>query len=307
MGIEVLYHPWLGHPADWLREHGPDLDAVLVCRHYIAANYIDLVREYAPRARFIFDTVDLHYLREERAATLADSDEIRRQAARTRQQEQRLIRDSDITLVVSPAEQVLLAQELPEARVEVLSNVHPVPGRRRGFEERHDLMFVGGFQHPPNVDAVLWFVEQVLPRVRKALPEVRAHIIGSKMPPAISGLEVPGLEVHGYVEDLEPYLDGCRIALAPLRYGAGVKGKVNMSMSYGQPVVATTVAAEGMHLVPGSDILVADSPDLFAAQIVRLYRNPELWLQLSDAGIANVRRHFSFQAARDALDRILER
>jgi len=306
MGIEVLHHPWLGHPADWLREHGPDLGAVLVCRHYIAANYIELVREYAPKARFIFDTVDLHYLREERAATLADSNEIRRQAGKTRQQEQRLIRDSDITLVVSPAEQALLAQELPDARVEVLSNVHPVPGRRRGFDERRDLIFVGGFQHPPNVDAVLWFAEQVLPRVRKALPDVRAHIIGSKMPPAISALDVPGLEVHGFVADLEPFLDGCRIALAPLRYGAGVKGKVNMSMSYGQPVVATTVAAEGMHLVPGSDILVADSADLFAAQIVRLYRNPELWLQLSEAGMDNVRQHFSFDAARRALERILE-
>ena len=154
---------------------------------------------------------------------------------------------------------------------------------------------------------MLWFVEQVLPRLRKALPDINVHIIGSKMPPAVSELKAPGLQVHGYVEDLEPYLDGCRIALAPLRYGAGVKGKVNMSMSYGQPVVATTVAAEGMHLVPGRDILVADEPGLFAAQIVRLYGNRELWLRLSDAGIANVRTHFSFQAARDALKRTLAR
>lgn len=305
MGIETLFHPWLEHPVNWLREHGHELEAVLVSRHYIAANYLEPVRQYAPRARFIFDTVDLHYLREERAAALTGSEEIRRESARTRVQEQRLIRAADVTLVVSPAEQTLLATELPGSRVDVLSNVHPVPGRRREFAERHDLMFVGGFQHPPNVDAVQWLCSEVFPQIRTALPDVRLHIIGSKMPPEIANLRADGVVIQGFVEDLEPFLDGCRIAVAPLRYGAGVKGKINMSMSYGQPVVATGVAVEGMYLSPDHDVLVGDDARTMAAQIIRVYDDETLWRQLSDAGLDNVRQHFSFEAARQALERVL--
>ncbi len=307
LGIEVLYHPWLGDPIDWLRANGSSLDAVIVCRHYIATSYLEPVRRHAPRARFIFDTVDLHYLREDRAAALASSDELARQAAKTRAQELRLIRAADVTLVVSPAEQALLATDAPGARVEVLSNVHPVHGCRRDFDERRDLFFVGGFQHPPNIDAVTWFAHEVFPRVRAVLPDVRFHVIGSRMPPAIRDLTVDGVDVHGHVDDLEPFLDGCRIAVAPLRYGAGVKGKVNMSMSYGQPVVATSMAVEGMHLVPGKEVLVGDTPEDFAARIVQLYRDAALWRALSTAGLENVRRHFSFDAARAALDVILGR
>lgn len=307
LGIEVLYGPWLGDPVAWLRENGPQLDAVLVCRHYIASHYLPLVRQYAPRARFIFDTVDLHYLREQRAAQLAGSEDIARQAEKTRQQELALIRASDVTLVVSPAEQALLATDAPGARVDILSNVHPVHGCRRPFGERADLLFVGGFQHPPNIDAIGWFVREVFPAVRAELPEVRVHVIGSKMPPTIAELAGPGVAVHGHVADLEPYLDGCRIALAPLRYGAGVKGKLNMSMSYGQPAVATGIAVEGMHLKPGEEVLVAEEPADFAAAVVRLYRDEALWNRLSAAGLANVRRHFSFDAARAAIAGIFDR
>lgn len=304
LGIEVLYHPWLSDPVEWLRQHGPELDAVLVCRHYIAASYLDLVRQFAPKARFIFDTVDLHYLREARAAALTGSEDLHREAARTRAQELQLIRAADVSLVVSPAEQALLATDAPGARVEVLSNVHPIHGCRRGFSERRDLLFVGGFQHPPNIDAVTWFVTEVFPAIRTALPEVRLHVIGSRMPPSLRDLAGGGVEMHGYVKDLEPYLDGCRIALAPLRYGAGVKGKVNMSMSYGQPVVATGVAVEGMHLAADDEVLVADTAAAFAQAVVTLYQDEALWQRLSAGGLDNVRRHFSFDAARTAIDTV---
>jgi GT2 family glycosyltransferase/glycosyltransferase involved in cell wall biosynthesis len=304
LGIEVLFDPWLADPVAWLRAHGGDLDAVMVCRHYIAGNYLDLVRQYAPRARFVFDTVDLHYLREQRAAELSGSDELGRQAARTRVQELRLIRSADVTVVVSSAEKALLAQDAPRARVEVLSNVHPVLGCRRGFGERAGLFFVGGFQHPPNLDAVTWFAREVFPNIRAAMPEVEFHVVGSRTPPALARLGGNGIRIHGHVADLEPFLDGCRIALAPLRYGAGVKGKVNMSMSYGQPVVATPVAVEGMHLADGTEVLVADDADAFAQAVLRLYRDPALWQRLSEGGLDNVRRHFSLDAARTAIERV---
>lgn len=306
LGVEVLWHPFLSDPVRWFAEQGSLLDAVILSRHYIASQYVDLVRQHAPEARLAFDTVDLHYLREQREAELAQREDLHRQAAVTREKELELMRRCDVTLVVSPVEQSLLANEVPEAQVEVLSNVHEVFGRRAEFAERADLMFVGGYQHPPNVDAVQWFADDILPLIRAQDPTIRFHIIGSKAPENIAKLaERDGIVFHGFVEDIEPLLDGIRIAVAPLRWGAGVKGKVNMSMSYGQPVVATPIAVEGMYAEPERDVLVADNAADFAAAVLRLYHDEALWQQLSDNGLRNVQTHFSFDAARAALRRVL--
>lgn len=305
LGVEVQFHPWLADPVAFFRERGHEFDAIMLSRHYVARHYVELAREHAPQARLLFDTVDLHYLREQRAAAVEESEALAKQAAATREAELDLVRRCDVTLVVSPVEQALLAREAPDRRVEVLSNIHEVHGRRAGFQERKDLWFVGGFQHHPNIDAVLWFIAEIWPRVRAELPEANFHVVGSKTPAGIAALAGNGVQVHGYVEDIAPFLDGIRIAVAPLRYGAGVKGKVNQSMAWGQPVVATPIAVEGMQIEPGREALVADDAADFAAAIVRLYRDPALWLQLSDAGLANIEAHFSFAAARAALEKIL--
>ena len=306
MGVEVLWLPHLSDPVSWFAQHGHRFDLIFVARHYITSSYVELVRTHAPQARLAFDTVDLHYLREQRAAELAGNAELARTAEKTREQELALIRACDVTLVVSPVEQALLAREAPGARVDILSNVHEVFGRRRDFAQRADIMFVGGYQHPPNVDAAIWFAREILPLIRAELPELRFHLIGSKAPAEVRALgDLPGVVFHGFVADIEPFLDGCRLAVAPLRYGAGVKGKVNMSMSYGQPVIATGIAVEGMFAEPGHDVLTAETPEDFAAQVIRAYRDPALWMQLSDNGLANVTRHFSFDAARQALRRLL--
>ncbi|MCG6118706.1 MAG: glycosyltransferase [Aquimonas sp.] len=302
LGVEVLWHPWLSDVPGWFARHGERFDLVILSRHYIAVQYVDLVRAHAPQAVLAFDTVDLHYLREQREAALTGREDLRRQAAQTRERELDLIRRSDVTLVVSPVEQALLAREAPAARVEILSNVHEVHGRRRAFAERHDIVFMGGYQHPPNVDAVTWFADRVLPLIHAEAPELVFHIVGSKAPDEVRALgERPGIMFHGFVPDIAPFMDDCRIAVAPLRYGAGVKGKVNMSMSFGQPVVATPIAIEGMHAEPGRDVLVAETPEDFARKVLAAYRDPELWLQLSEGGLANVEAHFGFESARQAV------
>lgn len=305
IGVEALYAPWAADPVKFFRERGAEFDAIVLSRHYVAASYLGLARLYAPRAKLIFDTVDLHYLREQRAYELEKKPELGRHAAATKAQELTLIRESDTTLVVSDVEQKLLATDAPGARVEILSNVHEVYGCREPFAERRDLVFVGGFQHPPNTDAVTWFVREVFPLVRAKLPDCKFHVIGSKVPGSITALADEHVIVHGYVEDIAPYMDGCRVSVAPLRYGAGVKGKVNMAMSYGLPVVATLVGVEGMHVEGGTDVIVADDATAFAEAVVRLYEDAALWNALSQRGIENVRRHFSFDAARAALRKVL--
>ncbi|MEO6366310.1 MAG: glycosyltransferase [Luteimonas sp.] len=305
LGVEVWYAPHAGRPPAWLREHGPRFATIMVCRHYIATQFLALLRKYAPRSRIVFDTVDLHYLRELRGAELAGDPFLHRSAMKTRTRELDVIARSDVTLVVSEPERAVLSRDAPAARVDVLSNLHQLAGEGQAFAQREDLVFVGGFRHPPNVDAVCWFVEQVFPLIREQLPHVKFNCIGHHAPPAVQALAAhAGVLVHGHVADIAPYMDGARVALAPLRYGAGVKGKINMSMAHGQPVVATSCAVEGMHLRDGHDVLVADAPEAYAAAVVRLYLDDALWQQLSRHGLENVARHFSLDAARDVVRRV---
>ena len=306
LGVESWYAPYAQRAPAWFREHGRRFDTIMLCRHYVASEFLPLARQHAPQARVVFDTVDLHYLRERRGAALADDAALRRQAERTRALELDVIARSDATLVVSEVERSLLATDAPDARVDLLSNLHRVAGPGQPFAQREDLVFVGGFRHPPNVDAVCWFVGEVFPHVRARLPRVRFHCIGSDVPDAIRALgSVEGVVVHGHVPDIEPYMHGARIALAPLRYGAGVKGKINLSMAHGQPVVATGCAVEGMHLRDGEDVLVADDAADFAEAIVRLYSDEALWTRLRDAALVNVERHFSLDAGREVVRRVL--
>jgi glycosyltransferase involved in cell wall biosynthesis len=304
-GVEVLYNPWIASLQDFFQERGGDFDFIMISRHYVAVNYISLIQKYCPRVRFIFDTVDLHYLREQRLAELDNSLPLKRVAAQTRRSELAVIRQADATLVVSPIEKEVLAADAPGARVHVLSNIHRVSGRSADFSARKDIFFVGGFQHPPNVDAVQWFTLSIWPLVRQQLPDVQFHLIGSKAPEKVRALQGNGVVFHGFVHDLQPWLDGCRLAVAPLRYGAGVKGKVNLSMSHGQPVVATPMAAEGLFAADGVDLLIAGSAGEFATAVIRLYQDESLWNRLSAGGLENVRAHFSVEHARENLALIL--
>jgi glycosyltransferase involved in cell wall biosynthesis len=306
IGVEVLYHPYLDDVQRFLKAEGARFELCILSRYYVAERFLPLLRSYASKAKIWFDTVDLHFLRELREAELL-SDAIRLRAAeQTKRAELALMRASDLTLVVSPVERNLLRETLPTVPVEILSNIHAVPGRRAEFAARRDLFFVGGFQHPPNTDAVLWFVREIWPLVAPHLAEAKLHIIGSKTPDEVTALASERVLIHGFVHDLVPMLDGARLSIAPLRYGAGVKGKINLSMSYGCPVVATAMAVEGMFLEPEHEVLVADTPELFAQQVVRLYQDEALWLKLSDASVANVEQHFSIRHARATLEHLLK-
>src|SRR6185437_8821742 len=215
-----------------------------------------------------------------------------------RRSELALIEQADVSFVVSPHEQSLLARLLPQARVELLSNIHDVHGCRHPHAGRRDLVFIGGYGHPPNSDAIRWIAGEILPKLREALLDIRVHVLGDMPCTARHELAAPGLEFHGRVAELAPWLDNCLATLAPLRFGAGVKGKINMSMSHGVPVIATTVAVEGMQL--------ADDAAAIVAAMRRLQRDETLWQQLSARGLDNVQQHFSAATAAAVLHRVLD-
>ena len=304
-GIEVLHHPFVRSITDLLSKRGSEFDVIVISRHYIAVKHIDAVRAFAPKALVVFDTVDLHFLRSERQAELEGNALARASARAKRDEELTLIRKADVTLVVSTFEQSLLAELAPDARVLVLSLIHDLHPPGEPFAERKGLVFIGGFQHPPNTDAVMWYAEEVMPHVRRLLPSVTTYIVGSKVPPSIRALAADDFVVTGYVPDVTSYFTGCRVSISPLRYGAGVKGKINQAMSFGLPVVATTPSIEGMFLSPEQDVLVADDPRAFAEAIARVYGDEALWDRLAAGGRENIRAHFSRDVARTAITRLI--
>ncbi len=306
LGVEVLYHPFVTSIEALIEERGGEFDVIVLARYYVASRWIEAVRKHAPRALLVLDTLDLHYLRHRRLAELEGSKSLAQSAQVIYQQEIECIRRSDVTWVVSEVEREILAREVPRATVMVQTNIHYVAGAGRPFAEREGILFVGGYRHPPNVDAAIWYAREIAPRLRERLPGVKSYILGSNPPRSVLDLGGEDLEVVGYVPDLEPWLERCRLSVSPLRYGAGVKGKINHSMSHGLPVVATTPSVEGMHLIEGDEILVADDPERFAEAVARLYRDEALWNRLSRAGLANVVRHFSPEVAAASLERLFE-
>jgi glycosyltransferase involved in cell wall biosynthesis len=304
-GVECLYHPFLKSVSDVLSRRGAEFDVVMLMRGPLAYRYIDEVRKRCPHAKCIFNTVDLHFLREQRRAALETGDPDSQAARDARREELYVTRRADATIVISPVEKTILESEVPEAQVEVIPLIREVEGSGADFSARSGLLFVGGFQHPPNVDAVRWLCQDIWPVLRSRLPSVRLTIVGSKLTPEVAALADDDIDVLGYVEDLTPLLAGARLSLAPLRYGAGQKGKVVGSLSHGLPCIATSVAAEGLGLGAEDGILVGDTVDEFAEATVRAYTDAVCWDRLSRNGLSAVEREFSLDANRRRLQELL--
>ena len=310
-GITVI--PDAEGQAAFLREAGAALTVALLSRPQVAWTLLEELRMLAPHCLVGYDTVDLHFLRLRRQAELTASVGDEGSAARlagkavaSRELELGLVRAADLTLVVSQDEQQLLHSLIPEADVRVLSNVHHCAGEVPGPRGRAGLLFVGSFDHLPNRDAVHWMVHDVLPLVHRRHPETVLHVVGSDPPPDVLELADETVEVHGWVPDLALLHQRCRLSVAPLRFGAGVKGKVGESMAAGLPTVCTPVAVEGMRLVDGQHMLVAADAAGFADRVVALLDDDALWRTLSEAGAAAVAQRFGPDVARTALQDVLD-
>jgi glycosyltransferase involved in cell wall biosynthesis/GT2 family glycosyltransferase len=303
LGVEV-------HPAD----DGTRLDAIVarvrpdvawLTFYATAEHYLPLLRRLTPATRVVVDTVDVHSLREARAAALTGAAQDAVRAAQTREREAAIYSAADVLVAVSDADGAALAELAPGVPVRVVSIVHPPAPAGPPRAEREGVVFVAGFRHGPNVDAALHLVHDVWPHVIAQEPGAKLSLVGSFPPPAVQALAGPGIEVTGWVPETGPYLDAALVSVAPLRFGAGVKGKVGEALAHGVPVVTTTIGAEGMDLVDGEHALIADDPRALADAIIALHRDADLWERLAQAGRPALARLFSPERVGDALRALL--
>ena len=287
------------------KAHGWRYRTAILSYPSIAHEYVPFVRAYCPLARVCFDCGDLHSVRLEREAKVKQDPRIAGEAATFRKLEALLFANTDATIAISEEEEAKIRSAYPDTRTVVISNIHPVKECVPPFHERRGMLFVGHYLHSPNVDAVRFFAQDILPSVRSRIADAEFLVVGSSMTDEVRAAGGDGVRLLGYVPELQPILEGSRVFVAPLRYGAGVKGKVGQSMSMGLPVVTTSIGAEGMQLVDGENALIADDPAAFSDAVVRLYRDPVLWERLSRNGLHHISGLLSVEAATGKLRDLL--
>lgn len=286
IGIEAIYHPAYSRMQDFLSARDDDFEVILLVRFQVGEAHLDELRRRYPSAKILFSNCDLHYLREMREAELTGDPAAIDAALETKRRELGVISRCDLNLVHSLAEQELLQADAPDAPCVLFPLVHDPVDVCAPLSGRDGVCFVGGYRHPPNADGIVWFVENIWPMVLARDPSHRLYIAGSSMTDEVKALALhPNVEVVGFVEDLEGFLAQRRVAIAPLRFGAGAKGKVAVSLANGLPVVSTPVGAEGMQLEAGLNVLLADSEQDFAAALLEALGDDARWQALSREGI----------------------
>jgi GT2 family glycosyltransferase len=291
IGVECLYTPFVTSVEDALRQAIVAPDVVVLHRFANAAKYATLVRDRFPLCRMVFNVGDLHFLREAREADVLGDERLRTASLVRRERELAAMRLVDCVLVYSDVEAALLQPLVPEARVEQVGwTVMPDP-TAIPFAERAGYGFVGGFRHPPNPDAVMHFTGAIMPLV-SAPPGQRFVIIGSNLPDRIARLHGQGIDVRGHVPVLSDAVHRLRATIAPLRFGAGIKGKVLDSLALGVPCVMSGIAAEGLPIEGDLTWLIARDDATFAARLERLLTDEAWNAHLAQAGLAMIRTWF---------------
>lgn len=275
-------------------------DLVLVEFWYVAERVLPVIRTMQPWATVVVDSVDLHFVREERGAALGRVPPAGLEDRRRR--ELAAYQAADVRIFVSADERRRYRELVhSEAGDVVVSNV-VLPVTRSSRQRRPIVAFVANFWHEPNVDGLAWFVKEVWPTVLSLHPTATFAVAGSHVGEEIERIgRSEGVEVRGFVDDLHAFYDEAAVAVAPLRFGAGVKGKVTGALGAGVPLVATGLATEGLDLEDGVDLAVADGAAAFADRLHRLLDDPAAAESLGVHGRRSILAQCGADAARISL------
>lgn len=312
MGIEILYgQDYQVKIWDWLKDHSKDISYAYLNRPHIASKYIDYIKENTD-IKVIYYGHDLHFLREGREYALTGDVEKRSAAEYWKSIELSLMYKADVSYYPSYIERDAIKEideKIPVKDITAYVYEEFKDSIPDDFAKREGLLFVGGFAHPPNADAVLWFAKEIYPAIREKL-NIPFYVVGSKVTDEVKALEQPGngIVIKGFVseEELAKLYESCRIVVVPLRYGAGVKGKVVEALYYGAPIVTTPTGAEG---IPDVETVldIEEQPEDFARAVVSLYQDTERCRRMCRNTQEYVKRYFSVDAAWSVIEEDFKR
>jgi GT2 family glycosyltransferase len=294
LGIEVIYGTAQRYNLEEkLIKYLPLIDGVWLCRPELCDKYMDLIR-LKTKVPIIYDTIDLHFLRLKRQKDYLDpSYQNTSWSWETYQKlELNYANQAEATVVVTEDEKQVLSS-LGVKNVWVIPNIHEEISlsEKVAFDQRSGLVFIGSYNHPPNIDAVKWLCLEIMPLVWASRPDITVNLLGSNLKDEVKELASDKVIVTGYVPEVEPYFQKSRIFVAPLRFGAGMKGKIGQSLSLGLPTITTKIGAEGMGLIDHQDVLIADTAEEFAQAVIELYDDRELWQKLADNSLETIKRY----------------
>lgn len=301
LGIEILAGTYYRDNWEtWFAANGPLVHAVLFSRPHITEKFLPVVKEHCPTARLVYYGHDLHFLREQREYALTRSPDTEKNVRDWLRREGDILGLVDINLTPSHEEAAIVKQRWPKTH----SIVTPAwfwrdwPAAVQPWSERRGFLFVGGFGHPPNVDGLLWLLEHIWPSIRASLPDAVLHIVGSSASPELTSRTDPGIVFHGFLSDesLGNLYQTARVALVPLRFGAGVKGKTVEAMRLGLPLTSTSIGLEGLAGLPPA-IHRVDDPAHFTADALSLYQDQFAWAHRQRSQSDYVRENFSWEKA----------
>lgn len=295
IGVEVLYVPFYTSLDDVLNQRLAEMDAVYITRFYVAEKYLERIKQAGKPV--VFNNADLHFLREMRSALKGTKDQEKLQnSLTTREKELAVCNNVDAILTYNATEHAVITSHILEAEKLhitpwVLEEKTPGPE----FKNREGIAFLGGFAHQPNVEAVEYLVNDIMPVIKKRRPDIILNVYGSKMPKEFKEYETDNIKMIGFAEHLDDVFHQNRVFVAPLLSGAGIKGKVLESMAYGLPTVLTDVAAEGTGLTHSISTLIAQKPEEWADAIIKLYDDEKLWNRFAENELALVKEKYSFE------------
>jgi ubiquinone/menaquinone biosynthesis C-methylase UbiE len=299
--VEVLFGPYYAaNWKKWIKNHGKYFSYIFLSRPHIAIKYINLCRDFTS-AKIIYYGHDLHYLRELRQFDVTQDKTLIKSIEKNKKKEQTIFKHADIIYYPSDIEIQRIKQDFKIAktfRTIVPYIFHNFPEFEYDPKKRNNIMFVGGFNHLPNVDGILWFLEKIYPIVLNAFPDLHFYIIGSYPPEEIRCKSTKNVTITGFVseDELKLYYRSCRIVVAPLRYGSGIKGKIIEAFYNCVPVITTSIGAEGIQ-EKDNILLIADKEDAFANLIINSYNNLELLENIAERAYTFLKTYYSKEKA----------
>ncbi|WFB37403.1 glycosyltransferase family 4 protein [Kiritimatiellota bacterium B12222] len=306
-GVEALLQGMTEASLREYCEQASGLRLVWSARPEGTSTFLPVLREVVPHVPVVYDTIDLHHIREYRHARYLKNGGLLHKSLQRKQQECALANAVEHVVLVSDHEKDVLQQLVPSAHLSTVAWSQELYENIPGWDSRSGLLFVGGFFNgaSANAESMRWFLDKVWPLIQQKNSELCLWVVGGDVPAWLQGRASDQVQILGRVMDLQAMMDRVRVSVAPLQIGAGIKGKIIESWAMGVPVVATSIAAEGFPEAGTLAMKVQDDPQEFADAVLELHDQEKAWTQMSGAGQEVVRRYFSREVLSAQLDALL--